>query len=111
MDLAPEQYFVYAWRYTDDTVCKLGVSTLRSFYARIKAAKTVTYQDIELLGIEVFDTEAEARAAYQQRLKTFARVADRRAWVQLRCCCPAVDRNRVRVEPSDPRCFQGCFSE
>ena len=81
MDLAPEQYFVYAWRYTDDTVCKLGVSTLRSFYARIKAAKTVTYQDIELLGIEVFGTEAEARTAYQQRLKTFARVADRRAWV------------------------------
>ena len=81
MDLAPEQYFVYAWRYTDDTVCKLGVSTLRTFYARIKAAKTVTYQDIELLGIEVFGTEAEARTAYQQRLKTFARVADRRAWV------------------------------
>ena len=81
MDLAPEQHFVYAWRYTDDTVCKLGVSTLRSFYARIKAAKTVTYQDIELLGIEVFGTEAEARTAYQQRLKTFARVADRRAWV------------------------------
>ena len=81
MDLAPEQYFVYAWRYMDDTVCKLGVSTLRSFYARIKAAKTVTYQDIELLGIEVFGTEAEARTAYRQRLKTFARVADRRAWV------------------------------
>ena len=81
MDLVPEQYFVYAWRYTEDTVCKLGVSTLRSFYARIKAAKTVTYQDIELLGIEVFGTEAEARTAYQQRLKTFARVADRRAWV------------------------------
>ena len=93
MDLVPEQHFVYAWRYTDDTVCKLGVSTLRSFYARIKAAKTVTYQDIELLGIEVFGTDAEARAAYQQRLKTFARVADRRAWVHFRCCCPAVDRN------------------
>ena len=81
MDLAPEQYFVYAWRYMDDAVCKLGVSTLRAFYARIKAAKTVTYQDIELLGIEVFDTEAEARTAYRQRLETFARVADRRAWV------------------------------
>ena len=91
MDLAPEQYFVYAWRYTDDTVCKLGVGTLRSFYARIKAAKTVTYQDIELLGIEVFGTETEARTAYQQRLKTFARVVDRRAWVHFDDCCPAVD--------------------
>ena len=81
MDLAAEQYFVYAWRYTDDTVCKLGVGTLRTFYARIKAAKTVTYQDIELLGIEVFDTEAEARTGYKERLKTFERLADRRAWV------------------------------
>ena len=82
MDLGPEQYFVYAWRYTGDTVsCKLGVSTLRTFYARIKAAKTVTYQDIELLGIEVFGTETEARRAYQERLETFDRLADRRAWV------------------------------
>ena len=69
MDLGPEQYFVYAWRYTDDTACKLGVSTLRTFYARIKAAKTVTYQDIELLGIEVFDTETEARTACKERLE------------------------------------------
>ena len=81
MNLGPGQYFIYAWRYEGDTACKLGVSTLQSFYARIKAARTVTYQDIELLGIEVFDTEAEARTAYQQRLKMFARVADRRAWV------------------------------
>ena len=81
MDLAPEQYFVYAWRYMDDTVCKLGVSTLRTFYARIKAARTVTYQDIELLGIEVFGTETEARTVYQRRMKTFERLADRRAWV------------------------------
>ena len=83
MNLGPGQYFIYAWRYEGDTACKLGVSTLQSFYARIKAARTVTYQDIELLGIEVFGTEAEARTAYQQRLKTFARVADRRAWVDL----------------------------
>ncbi len=83
MDLAPEQYFVYAWRYRDDTVCKLGVGTLRTFYARIKAAQTVTYQEIELLGIEVFGTEDEARTAYRHRLQTFARLADRRAWVQL----------------------------
>ena len=69
----------------------LVLSTLRSFYARIKAAKTVTYQDIELLGIEVFDTEAEARTVYRQRLKMFARVADRRAWVQLQRGCPGVD--------------------
>ena len=59
----------------------LVLSTLRSFYARIKAAKTVTYQDIELLGIEVFNAETEARTAYRQRLKTFERLADRRAWV------------------------------
>ena len=83
MDLAPDQHFIYAWRYTDDTACKLGVSTPRIFYARIKAAKTVTWQKIELLGIEVFESQAAARAAYQQRLKTFPRVAERRAWVHL----------------------------
>ena len=82
MDLGSEQYFIYAWRYKGDTeACKLGVSTLRTFYARIKAARTVTYQEIELLGIEVFDTEAEARTVYQERLAVFERVADRRAWV------------------------------
>ena len=81
MNLGPGQYFIYAWRYEGDTACKLGVSTLQSFYARIKAARTVTYQDIELLGIEVFDTEAEARTRYKERLKTFERLADRRAWV------------------------------
>ena len=81
MNVAPEQYFVYAWRYEDDTACKLGVSNFRTFYARIKAARTVTYQEIELLGIAVFDTEAEARAAYKQCLETFERLADRRAWV------------------------------
>ena len=82
MDLGSEQYFIYAWRYRGETeACKLGVSTLRTFYARIKAARTVTYQEIELLGIEVFDTEAEARAVYKERLAVFERLADRRAWV------------------------------
>ena len=83
MDLRPDQHFVYAWRYTDDTACKLGVSTARTFYARIKAAKSVTHQEIELLGIERFSTEAAARTAYQQHLKTFPRVDGRRAWVHL----------------------------
>ena len=82
MNLGSEQYFIYAWRYGGDTeACKLGVSTLRTFYARIKAARTVTYQEIELLGIEVFGTEDEARAIYKERLEAFERVADRRAWV------------------------------
>ena len=83
MDLRPDQHFVYAWCYTDDTACKLGYSTTRTFYSRIKAAKTVTHQPVELLGVEVFSTEAAARAAYQQRLETFQRLADRRAWVHL----------------------------
>ena len=81
MDLGFEQYFIYAWRYEGAGACKLGVSTLRTFYARVKAARTVTYQEIELLGVEVFDTEAEARAAYKERLNSFERIADRRAWV------------------------------
>ena len=109
MDLAPEQYFVYAWRYRDDTVCKLGVGTLRSFYARIKAAKTVTYQDIELLGIEVFGTETEARTAYQQRLKTFARVADRRAWVHFDAAVRQWTENECVSNPPTLDAFKDAF--
>ena len=109
MDLVPEQHFVYAWRYTDDTVCKLGVSTLRSFYARIKAAKTVTYQDIELLGIEVFGTEAEARTAYQRRLKTFARVADRRAWVHFDAAVRQWTETECMSKPPTLDAFKDAF--
>lgn len=83
MDLSLDQYFVYAWRYTDDTACKLGYSTPRVFYARIKAAKTVTYQEIELLGIETFSTKAAARTAIRRHLETFPRVDGHRAWVHL----------------------------
>ena len=111
MNVAPEQYFVYAWRYEDDTACKLGVSNFRTFYARIKAARTVTYQEIELLGIAVFDTEAEARAAYKQCLETFERLADRRAWVLFDDAVRQWLETEVRVQPSHPRCFQRCFSE
>ena len=109
MDLAPEQYFVYAWRYTDDAVCKLGVGTLRTFYARIKAAKTVTYQDIELLGIEVFDTETEARTAYQQRLKRFERLADRRAWVQFDAAVRQWTENECVSNPPTLDAFKDAF--
>ena len=109
MDLGPEQYFVYAWRYTDDTACKLGVSTLRTFYARIKAAKTVTYQDIELLGIEVFGTETEARTAYQERLETFDRLADRRAWVHFDAAVRQWTETECMLNPPTLDAFKDAF--
>ena len=110
MNLAPEQYFVYAWRYTGDTVsCKLGVSTLRTFYARIKAAKTVTYQDIELLGIEVFDTETEARTACKERLETFARLADRRAWVHFDAAVRQWLETECMLNPPTLEAFKDAF--
>ena len=83
MTLTNEQPFIYAWHYKNDTVCKLGVSTTRKFHTLIKAAKSVTWQDIELLGIELYDTHAAAQAAYKELLKTFDRVHSRRAWVHL----------------------------
>ena len=46
----------------------------RISYDRIKAAKSVTYQEIERLGIEVFGTETEARATYRERTQTFTRI-------------------------------------
>lgn len=109
MNLAPNQHFVYAWRYTDDTACKLGVSTPRVFYARIKAAKTVTWQKIELLGIEVFESQAAARAAYQHRLKTFPRVAERRAWVHLNATVWAWLKTECLSNPPSLDAFKAVF--
>ena len=83
MTLTNNQPFIYAWRYKNDTVCKLGVSTTRTFHTRIRAAKSVTWQEIELLGIELYDTDTEAKAAYKELLKRCERVHARRAWVHL----------------------------
>ena len=83
MTLTNEQPFIYAWRYKNDTVCKLGVSTTRTFYTRIKTAKSVTWQEIELLGIELYDTHAAAEASYRELLKRFERVHSKRAWVHI----------------------------
>ena len=109
MNLGPGQYFIYAWRYEGDTACKLGVSTLQSFYARIKAARTVTYQDIELLGIEVFDTEAEARTGYKERLKTFERLADRRAWVHFDAAVRQWTETECMSKPPTLDAFKDAF--
>ena len=83
MTLTNEQSFIYAWRYKNDRVCKFGVSTTRTFYAHIKNAKSVTWQEIELLGIELYDTHAAAEASYRELLKRFERVHSRRAWVYI----------------------------
>ena len=110
MDLGSEQYFIYAWRYRGGTeACKLGVSTLRTFYARIKAARTVTYQEIELLGIEVFDTEDEARAIYKERLEAFERVADRRAWVVFDAAVREWLENECVSDPPTLDAFKDAF--
>lgn len=109
MNLGPEQFFVYAWRYEGDTACKLGVSTLRTFYARVKAARTVTYQEIELLGIEVFDTETAARAAYKERLEMFARVTDRRAWVLFDDAVREWTENECMSNPPTLDAFKDAF--
>ena len=112
MDLGSEQYFIYAWRYRGETeACKLGVSTLRTFYARIKAARTVTYQEIELLGIEVFDTEDEARAIYKERLEAFERVADRRAWVVFDAAVREWLENEGMVNPPTLDAFKDAFQK
>ena len=109
MDLGSEQYFIYAWRYEGDSACKLGVSTLRTFYARVKAARTVTYQEIELLGIEVFDTETDARIAYKERLNSFERIADRRAWVQFDEAVREWTENECMSDPPTLDAFKDAF--
>ena len=109
MNLGSEQYFIYAWRYEDDTACKLGVSTLRTFYARIKAARTVTYQEIELLGVEVFNTEAEARTVHKERLDAFTRIAGRRAWVVFDHAVREWTENECMSNPPTLDAFKDAF--
>ena len=42
MDLAPEQYFVYAWRYMDDAVCKLGVEYAPKLFMRVSRRRRLS---------------------------------------------------------------------
>lgn len=109
MILANEQPFVYAWRYKNDTVCKFGVSTTVAFYARIKAAKTATWQEIELLGIELYDTHAAAQASYKELLKRFERVHSRRAWVHIDGAVSAWLGNGCLPNPPSLDAFKDAF--
>ena len=109
MTLTNEQPFIYAWHYKNDTVCKLGVSTTRKFHTLIKAAKSVTWQDIELLGIELYDTHAAAQAAYKELLKTFDRVHSRRAWVHLNDAVRAWLGNGCLPNPPSLDAFREVF--
>ena len=109
MILTNEQAFIYAWRYKNDRVCKLGVSTTRTFYTRIKAAQSVTWQEIELLGIELYDTDAAAKTAYRKLLKRFDALPNRRAWVHINDAVWAWLGNGCLREPPSLDTFKEVF--
>ena len=109
MVLNPDQHFIYAWRYKGDTACKLGVSRTRIFHTRIRAAKSVTWQEIELLGIELFDSQTAAQASYKERLKTFQRVANRRAWVLLNDAVRSWLKDECMPNPPSLDAFRDVF--
>lgn len=84
MNLEQEQYFVYAWRYEgDDTACKIGKSSAGSFWGRTAPARTTHYRDIEILGIQLCDSEAHANSQQKYLLEHFKRVRREREWVYL----------------------------
>ncbi len=85
MNLEQEQYFVYAWRYEgDDTACKIGKSSAGSFWGRTSQARTNDYRDIEILGLQLCDSEADAKSQEKYlRDERFERVRPDREWVYL----------------------------
>ena len=109
MTLANDQSFIYAWRYKDDPVCKLGVSTTRRFYTHVKAAKSVTWQEIELLGIQLHDTPEAAKEACTQLLKQFERMPAKRAWVHLNDAVWTWLRNACLSNPPSLETFKEVF--
>ncbi|MDE0084447.1 MAG: tetratricopeptide repeat protein [Candidatus Poribacteria bacterium] len=85
MNLKREQYFVYAWRYEGDAIaCKIGKSSVGAFWGRTAPARTHDYRDIEILGIQLCDSEADAKSQEKYlRNKRFERVRPDREWVYL----------------------------
>ena len=85
MNLKEEQYFVYALRFEgDNTACKIGKSSVGSFWGRTAPARTWNYKEIEILGIQLCDSDADAISQEKYlREKRFERVNPRREWVYL----------------------------
>ena len=86
MNLKQEQYFVYALRYKgDNTACKIGKSSVGRFWGRTAPARTWNYdREIEILGIQLFDSDADAKAQEKYlRDKRFERINPGREWVYL----------------------------
>ncbi len=85
MNLKQEQYFVYAWRYEgDNTACKIGNSSTGKFWGRTAPARTNDYRDLELLGIQLCDSKADAESQEKHLLdERFDRVRQDREWVHL----------------------------
>lgn len=85
MNLKQEQRFVYAWRYVGDEIaCKLGHSSVGAFWGRTAPARTNDYRDIEILGIQLCDSKAEASSQEKHlRNERFERVRSDREWVFL----------------------------
>ena len=77
-------------------------ATTRKFHTLIKAAKSVTWQDIELLGIELYDTHAAAHAAYRELLKRCDSRAFQTRLGPSQRYRPVVVGKRVSAEPTEP---------
>ena len=85
MNLKQEQYFVYAWRYVGDEIaCKIGHSCVGAFWGRTAPARTNDYRDIEILGIQLCDSKAEASSQEKcLRNERFERFRPDREWICL----------------------------
>lgn len=85
MNLKQKQYFVYVLRYEgDNTACKIGKSSTESFWGRTAPARTWNYREIEILGIQLCNSEADALTQEKYlRDERFERVRPDREWIKL----------------------------
>ena len=78
-----QQPLIYCWRYAGEPICKIGsCKALNIFFdSRLKNALTSSVYDIEVIGVCLCETEADARKLETDLLDQFERVREDREFV------------------------------
>ena len=84
-ELRSDHAIVYCWRWNNQTVCKIGKSTVGRFkrYVIDGSARWCGLNQFDLLGFEVFETETEAYNRERELLNRFNRVRSNGEWVYI----------------------------
>ena len=84
MDLQPDDYIVYCWRYEAGLFAKIGVSKAGYFSKRVSRAQTYSCHDVELLGVQKCKDKKSAGVLEKQLLnEKLVRHRPDREWIYL----------------------------